>query len=269
MRESYQRIFDVLAEASSLLPEHPSVKTRPSKASAHALMARCYLQIGVFDSAAIHADLALELMSELIDYNTVDIEASFPFPQYNEEVVFSDATAMTAALTRNSINVDSLLFDSYDLGDLRKEAYFYLNGSNRAYKGSYNGNSAHFIGIKTPELLLIRAEVAVRKGNTEQALEDLNHLLRNRYQQGSFIEVNITEPKKLLQKILLERRKELVYCGLRWADLKRLNREKETQTVLKRQLGEAMYELLPGDGRYNLPIPDDAVTLGELVQNER
>src|SRR5690606_3783237 len=69
MRETYQRILDDLAEASILLPELPPVKTRPSKASAHALMARCYLQIGDFDSAGIHADLALELMSKLIDYN--------------------------------------------------------------------------------------------------------------------------------------------------------------------------------------------------------
>jgi len=68
--------------------------------------------------------------------------------------------------------------------------------------------------------------------------------------------------------ILRERRKELIFRGLRWTDLKRLNKE-EAGIILTRLFNGNTRQLLPKSNHYVLPIPDDALTGGTITQNIR
>jgi hypothetical protein len=80
-------------------------------------------------------------------------------------------------------------------------------------------------------------------------------LLKNRFQNASFVPVNAADPDAALAIVLLERRKELVGRGLRWSDLKRLNQQKGFALDLKREVGLKQYALPANDARYKFPVP--------------
>jgi hypothetical protein len=71
-----------------------------------------------------------------------------------------------------------------------------------------------------------------------------------------------------LNIILIERRKELLMRGLRWMDIKRLNKE-DAGIVMKRTINGQTYTLLPNDLRYSFPIPEDVISLSGMQQNPR
>ncbi|MEN5380806.1 RagB/SusD family nutrient uptake outer membrane protein, partial [Sphingobacterium kitahiroshimense] len=98
---------------------------------------------------------------------------------------------------------------------------------------------------------------------------DLNFLLKNRWTKDLYVDFNATDETVILQKILMERRKELVFRGIRWSDLKRLNTEGKFPTTLKRVIDGQEYELEPGSLKYALLIPQDVIELGKLEQNKR
>jgi len=72
-----------------------------------------------------------------------------------------------------------------------------------------------------------------------------------------------------LEVILRERRKELIFRGLRWYDLKRLNLSAATSTTLSRTVAGQTYSLLPNSNAYVFPIPLDVIERGGLEQNPR
>jgi hypothetical protein len=67
---------------------------------------------------------------------------------------------------------------------------------------------------------------------------------------------------------LLERRRELLFRGLRFTDLLRLNKE-GYQIALLRNLNGQQYALPPNSPLYVLPIPPDEIALTGEEQNPR
>ena len=119
------------------------------------------------------------------------------------------------------------------------------------------------------EVYLIKAETAARAGDLEVALDYLNTLRKNRFTAESFIAIESTDQKEVLERVLLERRKELVMRGIAWRDFLRLNREPEFERKLVRKIDDQWFELPPNDSRCIWPIPEDAVRIGGYPQNER
>jgi hypothetical protein len=68
---------------------------------------------------------------------------------------------------------------------------------------------------------------------------------------------------------LLERRKELCFRGLRWQDLRRLNKEPEYAKTLTRKIDGITYTLPPNDPKYVFPIPPNVIALSGMQQNPR
>jgi tetratricopeptide (TPR) repeat protein len=274
VQKTYDQIVSDLTEAISLLPVTSAANTRPNKAAAFALLARVYLQMGDYGKAKDAADNSLQLYSYLINYNDltqVDTLSSQPFLQkgvLNKEIIFyltEDASVSINSQTK----IDSTLYRSFDPNDIRRAAFFKPFGDGTfKYKGSYAGTIA-FVGIGTAEVYLIRAECNARLGNTSAALQDLNILLEKRYKTGSFIPVTASSSNQALDIILRERKKELVFRGMRWADLKRLNKETNRAITLKRILNGQVYTLPPNDLRYTLLIPQNVMLLSNLRQNDR
>ena len=165
--------------------------------------------------------------------------------------------------------VDTLLYRSYSVNDLRKTVFYENNG--KTWKGSYNtyqGPPSIFDGLSTNEIYLIRAESRIRNGNLSGGLDFLNTLLRKRYKTGSFTDLTAATAADALNLVLIERRKELPFRGLRWTDLRRLNREGANIT-LKRILSGVSYTLPPNDPRWVLLIPDIEVNRSGIPQNPR
>lgn len=275
LEETYNQILNDLSVAIRLLPVIAPVNTRPSKAAAIGMMAKVHLQLGDYELAYDYADKALEIHPEVLNYNDIDTSANIPFPLYgqgNPEIIYYTHTGNATAILSNArLSVDSLLFDSYHKDDLRKGAFFFPDNGRNGFKGHYSGSTSFlFSGLTTPELLLIRAECAARLGNRERAAKDLNTLLSNRFTPGDFvpIELSVTS-NELLQLVLSERRKELVYRGVRWHDLLRFHSGPAFAKPLTRMLDGIEYSLPVGSPRWVWPVPPDVIALSGIQKNQR
>lgn len=269
----YDQVLKDLAEAEALLPLTAPYQSRPVKAAAQALLARVYLQMGQYDKALAWATSALKLHPELIDYNTLDESADMPFPNSpavsNAEVIlYTRNAAYEYSIASNTI-VSPELYALYGDNDLRKSIFF-SGGEVNYFKGRYTGSGYDlFGGFATDELYLIRAECSARAGDGASALADLNTLLMARWKTGTYIPYTTGNAGNVLSLVLSERRKELACRGLRWEDLKRLNREPGFAKTLVHLHGGQDYSLAPGDPRYVFPIPAQEITISGIAQNER
>ncbi|MNY42495.1 SusD family protein [compost metagenome] len=126
------------------------------------------------------------------------------------------------------------------------------------FKGTHSSSiNALFTGLSTAELFLISAESKIRNGDMVGGAADLNKLLKSRWNKKMpFREKVITHTASGLDEVLLERRKELLYRGLRWSDIKRLNLEGRN-IVLKRIAEGELVTLNPNSPMYQLPLPKD------------
>jgi tetratricopeptide (TPR) repeat protein len=259
LQQTYDRILRDLKDAAQLLPLTLVHPMKPSKAAAYGMLARTYLYMRRYNHAYLYADSALRITPTLINYNNpipgqFDPSASFPFSQFNPEVIFSTNIAYPQPVYHGY--VDSTLYNSYHNNDLRKTLFH------------TTGRSDLFDGIATDELLLMRAECAARKGFRYEAMNDLNLLLQNRYKTGTFTPLTAATDQEAVTHILNERKKELVFRGLRWMDIKRLNKEGANIT-LTRKLGNNTYTLPPNDLRYALPLPKDVIGFSGMPDNPR
>ncbi|WP_177217110.1 RagB/SusD family nutrient uptake outer membrane protein [Pedobacter insulae] len=273
LKESYDLVVKDLERSIELFSTGGSAKSRPSKAAAQALLARVYLAMSNYKMSKQYASIVLASNEKLLDYNLLDSTSTRPLPNpllaVNDEVIFY-ATILDLTFTGSSVVcIDSSLTASYGNGDLRKPMFFRKNGKYWSMKGNYSGARQYFNGLATDEMILIQAECLAREGAVEEAMANLNKLLVKRWKKNQFVPLTAINQKDALSKILAERRKELVCRGLRWSDLRRFNLINEDKITMKRNILNKEYQLLPNDKRYVFAIPNDAVILGGLIQNER
>jgi starch-binding outer membrane protein, SusD/RagB family len=272
LEETYARIIEDYKGGIQLLPVISSPVSRPSKAAAYGALSRTYLTMGNYELGEKFADSCLQLSNTLINYNTLNTKSATPFVRFNNEVIFPSVYAGTGMLSASNWHVDSLLYQSYDSNDLRRSLFYKSNGtSSFGFKGNYDGttSSSMFNGIAVDEVYLIRAECKARLGDKDGALKDLNTLLVTRWKTGTFTDFVATTADEALQEILTERRKELVLRGLRWFDLRRLNKDPKTSKTLLRNLNGQIYQLPPGDPRYTQYIPQQTIDMTGIEQNTR
>ncbi|HEX8334925.1 MAG TPA: RagB/SusD family nutrient uptake outer membrane protein [Segetibacter sp.] len=270
LQQTYDQIINDLTSASVMLPVTTTPISRPSKAAAFAGLARTYLIMGEYSQARNYADSCLQLNNVLIDYNTINSSTAIPFTRLNPEVIFPSTILTPGMLSVNNWKVDSLLYKSYALNDLRRTIFYQSNGTGTfGFKGSYDGSSSRFNGIATDEVYLIRAECRARLGDKEGALSDLNTLLVKRWKSGTFIPYTASTSEDALGKILIERRKELVLRNIRWFDLRRLNIEPRFAKTLFRNVNGQVHQLSPNDTKYTYYIPQGVISLTGIQQNTR
>lgn len=273
IKQTYNQILTDLKEASSLLPTPiQAPPTRPCKLAALTMIARTYLSMRLYDQAGLYADSCLKLNNTLIDYNTINVNASRPFDKNNIETLYHSRLLSTTSVIKNGqfvkdCIVDSTLFQSFAIDDLRRSAFFYTSTPPNI-KGGYTGQTLIFSGVATDETYLIRAECNARQGSRTAAMNDLNKLLQNRWKTGTFVPYTASTDAEALSQILIERRKELCFRGLRWTDLKRLNKEGANITLTRVLNGETT-TLAPNSPLYVLPIPPDVIQLSGIKQNDR
>ncbi len=268
VNDTYRQIINDLAGAASLLPDKPLHVLRPSRPAAYGMLARVYLSMRAYDSCLKYSNLCLNTNNALMDYNgdeDIDPAAAYPFRQFNKEVIF--CTGILGAESIYAGFVDTVLYNSYLDNDLRK-TLFYNNNSIQFFRGNYQGLGYYFSGIATDEVYLMRAECYARLNQLSNALADLNTLMSKRIQSATFEPFVTSSGPVALDWILAERRKELPFRGIRWMDIKRLNKEGRN-IVLQRVISGNTYTLPPNDVRYALSIPEDIIALSGMEQNPR
>lgn len=273
VKETYEQIIYDLSQAADLLPDQVGLQVRPSKAAAYAALARLYLILADYEKALNYAQFCLNIPHELIDHNELNSDLNLPFKEFNSEVIFHAVTLATSGAHNLSIAyVDSTMPDKYKAGDLRKILFF--RQESKAYyrfKGSYEGTIySLFGGLALDEVYLVKAESEARMGLETEALATINKLLVTRWSSGEFSPLANIKGEELLKLILEEREKQLLFRGgIRWSDLRRLNRDSRFARTLKRKIGDVVYELPPNDLRYTFLLPFDVVEISGIKQNPR
>lgn len=277
LKETYDLIIEDLNATLGLLPLEPLYKTRPSIPAAYGLLARIYLNMEDYENARFFSEKFLDTYNKpLINYNEVQ-DTSYPFIQFNDEVVFSSLLNNLPNIhlyAPNYARIDSAFYESYSDNDLRKMLFFISRETNTySFRGSYDGSNYLFCGIASDEQYIILAEALIRLHNVPEGINYLNSLLRNRYKEidgvSSFRNYSVTNEDEALTLVLSERRKELLMRGLRFGDLRRLNKDPRFARTIHRKINGEIHELSPNDLRYTWPIPDDVIALTGMAQNPR
>lgn len=273
--ETYNFILSDISEAIHLLPEKTEAHTRPGKAAALTVMAMIYMQMSNYSEALPFIEKALDINNELINFNTLDLDVFEPFPLYgvgNPEILFYASSTTSPILSDYRMSIDSVLYKTYNEHDLRKKLFFEKDGDRIISKGGYSGlNFFLFTGITTAEMYLMAAECrAMVDSNVDTAIDYLDNLRVNRYEHINFRSIDKTiDKQELLEKIMDERRKELILRGRRWQDLRRYINEKRIDSPLIRLLGDTEYKLHPNSKKWVWPIPPDVISTSGIEQNQR
>jgi tetratricopeptide (TPR) repeat protein len=273
LKDTYDKILNDLLEAKNLLPETSQFKSRPSKIAADALLARVYQTMEDYDKALYHAESCLGKHGDILDYNTLNPTPLYSFQQTNSEIIFYSVMRTGGRIPPGGpaySSIDTALYQTYNDNDLRKSLYFKKIGV-KSYFIGYSPSFTPFTGLATDEVYFIRAECYARKGNSGGAMTDLNNVMRRRWRNTvPYPIITALDSEDALSKVLIERRKELVYRGLRWTDLRRLNQEPKFAITIKRVLNGITYTLPANDSRYTCPIPNEVISFNpNMPQNLR
>lgn len=271
---TYQSIISDLQESVKLLPITVQYPTAPSKPAAFALLSRISLAMEDYDRAFLYADSCLKIKSNLMDYSKLSATLAFPFTRFNEEDIFHENIGNYLIFRTTHLIVSPSLYAKYEVNDLRKSLFFTSVNGNISFRGSYDGSLQYFGGLATDEMYLNRAECFARKGNLIDGYKDLNLLLKSRWQKSpngnsTYVDKSGNDQNELLRIVLDERRKELCFRGLRWSDLRRLNRDDRFKTTIIREIDGTTFTLLPNSRKYTFPLDDKEVNQGGLQQNPR
>lgn len=277
--EVYQQIKNDLEKSlQTVRSGFPPSKVRASKAGIYGLLARVYLYMGEFEESLSYADSCLENYDYLIDYNS-PVKPGVPTPTQfddNPEIIWYKDTYNFNYFVRFYYSDD--LANIYDRhNDLRWIYYAkdstssgepILHGPYERPRSTVNDRG---MLVNTPEILLIRAESKIRSGDVQGGIQDINLLRKKRFVIGTPL-LNASEFDKstALSELIMERRRELVFSGYNWFDLKRyIVQGEEIPTFQRIYRGEAI-SLPPSSPRYVLAIPPNVMNLNpNLTQNER
>ncbi|MDA3613601.1 RagB/SusD family nutrient uptake outer membrane protein [Polluticaenibacter yanchengensis] len=272
VEETYEYILNDLHQAIDLLPPTQISRSRPDKSAAYGLLARTYLYMGQYDSALTYAEKVIQFSKELIDFNNLNSSSNYPLPAVNgigTETIFYNVMFYANPLSGSVAKITPELYNLYPTDDLRKLMFFRTNPDNSIrFKGSLSGGSGNLTGISVGEIYLILTECNIRLNKLAQASEYINTLLVKRWKKTKYVPYQFTNATTALEILFKERRKELVFRGTRWADLKRLNRDGAAIT-LQRTVNGQVYKLPPNDLRYAVAIPEDVILLSGIPQNPR
>jgi len=261
VQKVYDFILQDLLQSVDDLPDDISKQFshRPTKTSAYAILARTYLYMGDFENAAFYADKSLAIHSYLYDYNSIYTGNAFSenvigISRTTDDEMLLHKTTTKGAHLREYMQLDTVTFNSiysdYTIidttttinHDLRRSLWFEHVNENGKLTSDYvaytfsdashrysvdNDGNVDYTSIATPEMYLTRAEGNARLGKLQLALDDINTLRSHRFITGYYTPMTLSDlgndQQRVLDEVLLERRRELYGKDLRLFDVKRLN----------------------------------------------
>lgn len=257
--EVYKKITDDLKKAIKLLGDIQNNKALPSRAAANALLSRVFLFMGDFKLALTYANNALSESSfiyNLEDY--VDSKGIFTEPDKD----YKSKEVLLFKEIQNSVHgasapryVSSNFYSLYEDGDLRKGYYKKDNSNPSRYLYSYFPYT--FSGILNSELYLIRAECNARANNLQLALKDINYIRNHRFLSKKYTPLVSNDKNQVMDWVIRERKIELAWVGLRWFDMKRLNKDSNSRyhITLSRTYKGKTIVYTPNSDLWVLPFP--------------
>ena len=285
----YDFIISELEAAVPLLQEHPVNIYHPNKAYGYGLLSLVYLFHRDWEKARDAALQSLALNNALVDYNEIPASGFYSFRKYanenNPEVLsymwmgsgwMTEAVALYA---HGQISPELVaLFDTAN--DLRYSKFLRQSGSSIALYFDEGSGAAIWtpatdtsrftymtVGLRTAEVYLILAEAYARLNNLIESKSYVEKLRAKRIKGGDGTIATPANQKEMMDQIILERRKELLYGFHRFFDLKRFNTEPEYAKTTTRvfpvvnvsaEHPQQTYTLRPDSRLYIIPFPRTA-----------
>lgn len=284
-RASIQQVYEtIIADAERalpMLPDQPYQNAfRGSKYAAQAFLARMYLQQGNYKKALDYAEEAIKAHPDLINLNDYELinpdkvsgRSNVPLRDKNPESVYIRITTFVNTMSGRTY-VDPDLINLFDKETDRRFKLYITDNYNKKKRDYYvwapafNAN----IGIGTPEVYLIAAECQARLNHIEPAMDRLENLRQNRYENYAPVARSGLTQKDVIKLILTERRKELMMVpGIRLADIKRLAYDPDFSQPVKRTTNGQIIIIPATSNKLLIPIPDIVMEFNpDMVQNIR
>ncbi len=298
--EVYSFIISELEQAVPLLQENPVNIYHPNRAFGYALLAKAYLFHREWAKALVAAEASLAINDALADYNLINNAGGTArykdFAKENNPEVLSYhwmsgwGGAEQVALYHYGI-ISPELKNLFEANDLRYKLFlrdtgtsivqWFDSGSGAAIWTPAITNLDRFtymtVGLRTAEVYLIAAEANARLDNLTEAKSYVERLRANRIIGGDGTIATPASQKEMMDQIILERRKEMLFGFSRFFDLKRFNLEPEYQKTITRvfpvvnitpEHPQKTYTLLPNSRMYIIPFPRTATDKNpNLTQN--
>lgn len=279
----YDFIIRDIEEALPWLEEEPSTIYHPSKAFGYAFAARVYLCHRDWKKAQEAAEKALALNDKLVDYIALE-KAGGPTVDKTYSVTDNPEVLNYAFIGSGSDNmaychgmISPELVQLFGENDERLNLFFDTE-SNSSNTWTYDAGSGAGLwkskitykffqymanGMRTAEVYLILAEAYARQNMTKEAVETLNRLRVKRIKgDGALLPTSGMTQHEVMQNIIDERRKELLFGFNRFWDLKRYNTEPEYAKTITRVfplvtagVPQKTYTLKPDSRLYIIPFP--------------
>lgn len=286
----YDFIIKDLEESVDLLQEKPVNIYHPNKAFGYALLAKVYLFHRDWEKAKAAAETSLRLNSALADYNLInDAGGTALYKNYakenNPEVLSYHwlsgwGSGEQVALYHYGM-ISPELKQLFESNDLRYKIFlrdkgtsitlWFDSGSGAAIWTPAITNLDRFtymmVGLRTAEVYLMLAEANARLNQLSQATSYVNQLRAKRLSGGNTDIATPSSQKEMMDQIILERRKEMLFGFNRFFDLKRFNLEPEYAKTITRQFPvvnisenypQKTYTLQPNSRMYIIPFPRSA-----------
>lgn len=259
VKEIYDHIITDIHEALQSLPKNNSTnRFRGSVAAAYSVLARVYFYGGNYSDGEKNAKLALQnTEAVMIDYNG-------DFPSSNLVAIRPDV--IYGRQIGNAAFVCNLnLIHLFNRNDLRLQLLYY-NTDNKTYLG--RGKTLFYPGITIPslsiictgttvqEMKLIIAAAAARNGDLPEALSQLNDIRKDRFDPEDYTPLQSDKKDTVIHWAIRERELELAYNGLRWFDMRRLDKEGRMDSVNRYDAqNNVIATLAPHSPKYTLQLP--------------
>lgn len=258
VEEIYKHIIEDLTEAIPDLPQdNTGNRMRGSVAAGYSLLSRVYFYARNYKDARKYAELALDnTKAVMMDYNganpTSNLISTFPDVIYGRMVI--GQTPADLNFMRSFATNDLRVRKFYQSADGYR---FTTRGATVFFPAALNAIFTYVnTGTSVQEMKLIVAEGAARAGELPAALQALDDIRKNRFPTAGYVKYTSTDPVAVLDEVLLERKHELPYNGLRWFDMRRLDKENRMPAVTRlNAAGNVIATLEPHSPRYTLQIP--------------
>lgn len=262
-----------ITEAESLLPADFTSQSNMTLAAVEGLKARLALYTGDWATAI---DYATRVINK-VEITDADNFLSLWDDSNEGEVIFRLKSLTVAdgtiGIWERSTNPDVFFFagfgiqDLYDqTNDIRFQAYFDGPLVKKYNWREGEKNLADTKLMRVSEMYLIRAEAYAQNGDLVNAAADVNTLLANRLIVPET--VSYDNQQQALQAIALERRKELLFEGHRYYDLKRTNQPLVRDARDLERAATSAARLDADNFRFLLPIPQNEIFANDnMTQN--
>lgn len=279
VKEVYDGILSDLSQAAAKVTTAPSSPYTVSPNLINAIYARVYLYMGDYVNALKYAELVIPKYSLVTNDNYISSWGA----DYSTETIWA---LVFSSVDYNGTNGLGYIYLEGGYGDLLVNPTFLsIYASDDVRRGWFAKGVAaskvnntyvakKYPGTVTPgldninlfrvsEMYLIAAEAAARQGKESLAITYLDAIKKRAI--PSSVSTTATG-QKLIDEILLEKRKELAFEGQYFHDLKRLHLPIVAATAGNGKVGET---ILYGDHRLAWPIPQKEVEANPNIATQQ